>query len=170
VAYWAVGKYKNVSIGDWQGFVDRVECETCQQVVRYFEFEKNGYSASSTSCSLVLEDIGDEFWISCVRFLDRIETPCYLTQNRNVTLIDIKQSSLISPKTPVKYVTLSYVWGEIPRNLMATTQNLSYLCTPGSLEALETSYSGCHCYHNDDGSELSLDRQALSCAGQSSPL
>jgi hypothetical protein len=58
-----------------------------------------------------------------------------------VTFIDVQNSCLVIPTTmPVKYVALSYVWGDIPGSLMATTQNISYLFSPGSLEATANSH------------------------------
>jgi hypothetical protein len=56
----------------------------------------------------------------------------------SLTFIDVNQSCLVSPKGTVRYVTLSYVWGDTPGTLMATLQNVDYLRTPGSLEASET--------------------------------
>jgi hypothetical protein len=59
----------------------------------------------------------------------------------SVTFIDVQHSCLVIPTTiPVKYVALSYVWGDIPGSLMATTQNISYLFSPGSLEGPDTNF------------------------------
>lgn len=55
----------------------------------------------------------------------------------SLTLIDIQQSCLVIPETPVQYVALSYVWGEIGGTLTTTTHNVNYLSTSGSLEAPE---------------------------------
>ncbi|KAE9364342.1 HET-domain-containing protein [Stipitochalara longipes BDJ] len=57
----------------------------------------------------------------------------------SITLIDLRQKCLTIPTVPVEYVALSYVWGETPGSLMATTKTLPYLFTPGALATLETS-------------------------------
>jgi hypothetical protein len=57
----------------------------------------------------------------------------------SVTFIDVQHSCLVIPTTtPVRYVALSYVWGDIPGSLMATTQNVGHLFSLGSLEAPTT--------------------------------
>jgi hypothetical protein len=56
----------------------------------------------------------------------------------SIALIDVQQLCLVAITTHVKYVALSYVWGQIAGTLMATTQNLKHLCIPGYLEIPET--------------------------------
>jgi hypothetical protein len=38
-----------VWVGYWKGFIDRVWCETCQRIVRYFEAVRRPYNAMSMS-------------------------------------------------------------------------------------------------------------------------
>jgi hypothetical protein len=58
---------RTIWVGKWKDFIDRVSCETCQQIVRYFETVGRPYEGMTMSCSLVLEDRGDTFFLECVR-------------------------------------------------------------------------------------------------------
>jgi hypothetical protein len=52
-----------VSLGDWEGFQCRVDCETCQQVVRYFEIEHRPINVRSLSPSCPVALVRDFFWL-----------------------------------------------------------------------------------------------------------
>jgi hypothetical protein len=91
---WPVGNSPNdhlkkvISLGDWEGFQRRVDCETCQQVVRYFELENRSthLRSLSPSCPVGIVRLCDYLYISCVSFLYTIASSC-LVPNRNTVYI-----------------------------------------------------------------------------------
>ncbi len=55
----------------------------------------------------------------------------------SITFINVYKLCLVTPRTPVEYTTLSYVWEKIHDGLMATTTNIAQLQISGALGKLE---------------------------------
>lgn len=62
-----IGKHHTLSLGTWKDFVDRIECETCQQIVHHFESDsRGGYQTPMYgSCPVIFESIGERYYILC---------------------------------------------------------------------------------------------------------
>jgi hypothetical protein len=84
VTNWPFENYREgVLLGDWESFLHRVDCETCQQVVRYFESQRSiDFRSLSPSCTVVLQRIYDYFYISCVGFFYTIASSLLSTKQK----------------------------------------------------------------------------------------
>jgi hypothetical protein len=59
-----------LSVGTWEGFLERKQCVCCQPIVSCLEKYKPYHTKFEPSCSLKLTSMGDCFWISSVRHLE----------------------------------------------------------------------------------------------------
>jgi hypothetical protein len=62
--YWIEEREKK--LGDWQGFLDRRECDSCQMIVRYMKNIRLGQTMFEPLCPLKLIMLYDGFWIQSV--------------------------------------------------------------------------------------------------------
>ena len=72
IVEWPVSQFDSVPLSDWQGFLDRQGCKTCQQIVHYFKV--NNYTEDTSigvfppSWPVTLHKASDgTFEIRCVR-------------------------------------------------------------------------------------------------------
>jgi hypothetical protein len=59
-----------LSVGTWQGFLERKQCVCCQLIVSYLEKCRPHETKFEPSCRLELTSMSDCFWLSSVRHIE----------------------------------------------------------------------------------------------------
>ena len=68
---WPIERYGSIPLGTWKDFIQRDQCDTCQQVVQYLDAEHG--KTHSTSCQMTLVGVQEGLQIRCVRLPEYVE-------------------------------------------------------------------------------------------------